>query len=98
MLNLFRLSDDKWARIESSLSYNQPGARYVGNRRVIFGTTYVLKTSYRWCDFPAEYVSRRRFWADLVKTLAASGAAIKSSIINPTPGSVCYTRSVAPAI
>jgi len=96
MSHLFWLSDAQWARMEPHVPKNQPGARRVDDRRVISGIIHVLKTGCRWCDCPPEYGpsttiynrfnrwSRRRFWADLVEALAASGAVTKSTSIDST--------------
>ena len=96
MSHLFWLSDAQWALIEPHVPKNQPGARRVDDRRVISGIIHVLKTGCRWCDCPPEYGpsttiynrfnrwSRRRFWANLVEALAASGAVTKSTSIDST--------------
>ena len=96
MARLFWLSDAQWALIELHIPKNQPGARRVDDRRVISGIIHVLKSGCRWCDCPPEYGpsttiynrfnrwSRRRFWANLVEALAASGAVTKSTSIDST--------------
>ncbi len=96
MSHLFWLSGAQWALIEPHVPKNQPGARRVDDRRVISGIIHVLKTGCRWCDCPPEYGpsttiynrfnrwSRRRFWANPVEALAASGAATKSTFIDST--------------
>ncbi len=96
MSHLFWLSDGQWALIEPHVPRNQPGARRVDDRRVISGIIHVLKTGCRWCDCPPEYGpsttiynrfnrwSHRRFWANLVEALAASGAVTKSTSIDST--------------
>lgn len=60
MSQLFWLSDEQWAQLEPHLPKNQPGARRVGDRRVISGIIHVLRTVGRWCDCPEEYGSRRQ--------------------------------------
>ena len=52
---LFWLSDQGWAAIEPHLPKNQPGARRVGDRRVISGIIHMLKCGGRWADCPSEY-------------------------------------------
>ncbi len=96
MSHLFWLSDAQWAVVEPYMPKNQPGARRVDDRQVISGIIHVLKTGCRWCDCPSEYGpattiynrfnrwSRRRFWADLVEALAASGAVTTSVSIDST--------------
>lgn len=96
MSHLFWLSDAQWALIEPHVPKNQPGARRVDDRRVISGIIHVLRTGCRWCDCPSEYGpsttiynrfnrwSRRRFWANLVEALAASGAVTRSTSIDST--------------
>ncbi len=96
MSHLFWLSDRQWAVIGPYLPRKQPGARRVDDRRVISGIIHVLKSGCRWVDCPAEYGpattiynrfnrwSRKRFWADLVDALAASGAVTKSTAIDST--------------
>ena len=96
MSHLFWLSDAQWALIEPHVPKNQPGARRVDDRRVISGIIHVLRTGCRWCDCAPEYGpsttiynrfnrwSRRRFWANLVEALAASGAVAKSTSIDST--------------
>jgi len=96
MSHLFWLSDAQWALIEPHVPKNQPGARRVDDRRVISGIIHVLKTGCRWCDCPSEYGpsttiynrfnrwSRRRFWANLVEALAASGVVTRSTSIDST--------------
>ena len=81
----FWLSDDAWAAIEPHLPKNQPGARRVGNRRVISGILHVLKTGCRWRDVPPAYGpattvynrynrwSKRRIWQRLFEKMAAAG-------------------------
>ncbi|MCA1300861.1 IS5 family transposase [Stappia indica] len=75
---------------------NKGGARRVDDRRVISGIIHVLKVGCGWCDCPADYGpsttvynrfnrwSRKRFWADLVEALAASGAVTKCTSIDST--------------
>ena len=96
MSHLFSLSDAQWALIEPHVPENQPGARRVDDRRVISGIIHVRKTGCRWCDCPPEYGpsttiynrfnrwSRRRFWANWVEALAASGAVTRSTSIDST--------------
>ena len=91
---LFWLSDEAWTAIEPHLPRNQPGARRVGDRRVISGILHVLKVGCRWCDCPADYGpsttvynrfnrwSRRGFWLKLLDALA--GAVTKSTAIDST--------------
>ncbi|RYF05738.1 MAG: transposase, partial [Oxalobacteraceae bacterium] len=52
---LFWLSDEAWKAIEPHLPKNQPGARRVGDRRVISDIIHVLKVGCRWCDCPVDY-------------------------------------------
>ncbi len=52
---LFWLSDEAWAAIKPRLPSKQPGARRVGDRRVISGIVHVPKVGCRWCDCPADY-------------------------------------------
>jgi transposase len=93
---LFWLSDEQWAAIEPHLPKNQPGARRVDDRRVISGILHVLRCGCRWIDTPGAYGphttiynrfhrwSRRRFWANLLEALAASGAVTTSTSIDST--------------
>ena len=93
---LFWLSDAQWAVIEPHLPSNQPGGRRVDDRRVISGILHVLKIGCRWQDCPADYGpattvynrfnrwSRRRFWLDLLESLAASGAVTRSTAVDST--------------
>jgi len=96
MGHLFWLTDDQWAVIEPLLPANKGGARRVDDRRVISGIIHVLKVGCRWCNCPADYGpsttiynrfnrwSRKRFWVDLVETLALSGAVTRSTAIDST--------------
>ena len=93
---LFWLSDKAWAAIEPHLPQNQPGARRVDDRRVIFGIPHVLKVGCRWCDCPAGYGpsttiynrfnrwSRRGFWLRLLQALVDARAVTKSTAIDST--------------
>lgn len=93
---LFWFSDEAWSAIEPHLPKNQPGARRVGDRRVISGILHVLKVGCRWCDSPTEYGpsttvynrfhrwSRWGFWLKLLDTLVNAGAVTKSTSIDST--------------
>ena len=94
--SLFWLSDEAWAAIEPHLPANQPGARRVGDRRVISGIVHVLKVGCRWCDCPTDYGpsttiynrfnrwSRRGFWLQLLAALVDAGVVTKSAAIDST--------------
>ncbi len=93
---LFWLSDEAWTAIEPHLPKNQPGARRVDDRRVIWGIFHMLKTGGRWCDCPADYGpsttvynrfdrwSARGFWLGLLEALVDAGAVTKSTAIDST--------------
>ena len=49
------LSDEQWAAVEPHLPKNRPGARRVGDRRVISAIFHLLKIGCRWQDCPADY-------------------------------------------
>ena len=53
--NLFWLSDEQWARIETHLPTDVRGVERADDRRVISGIVHVLKSGCRWCDCPPEY-------------------------------------------
>jgi transposase len=55
MADLFWLSDEQWAVLESFMPQNQPGAQRVDDRRVISDIIHVLKTGCRWRDCPDAY-------------------------------------------
>ena len=48
MRDLFWLSDEAWATLESHLPHNQPGKPRVDDRQVISGILNILKTGGRW--------------------------------------------------
>jgi len=52
---LFWLSDEQWKRIEPFLPTDVRGVERVDGRRVISGIGQGLKSSCRWCDYPAAY-------------------------------------------
>ena len=93
---LFWLSDEAWTAIEPHLPKNQPGARRVGDRRVISGIIHVLKVGSRWCDCPADYGpsttiynrfvrwARRGVWERLFRELAARGRSTQTQMIDST--------------
>jgi transposase len=96
MASLFWLSDEAWGAIEPHLSENQPGARRVEDRRVIYGILHVLKVGCRWCDCPTEYGpsttvynrfnrwSRRGFWLKLLDALVDTWSATRNTAIDST--------------
>jgi len=55
MAGEYWLSDRVWTAIEPVLPTNQPGARRVGDRRVISGIIHVLRSGCRWQDCPSVY-------------------------------------------
>ena len=61
-----RLTDAQWATIEPHLPRlprtRRGGRPWIGNRAVIDGILWVLKTGARWCDLPAEYPSPSTCW------------------------------------
>ena len=82
--------------IAPHLPQNQPGARWVDDRRVISGIVHVLKVGCRWCDCPSDYGpsttiynrfnrwSRRGFWLKLLDALVDAGVVAKSTAIDST--------------
>ena len=64
-----RLTDAQWATIEPLLPRlprtRRGGRPWIGNRAVIDGILWVLKTGARWCDLPSEYPSRSTCWRRL---------------------------------
>jgi transposase len=52
---VYWLSDAEWRRIEPLLPRGRKGARRVGDRRVISGIMYMLKSGARWRDCPEIY-------------------------------------------
>jgi transposase len=64
-----RLTDAQWAKIEPVLPRlprtRRGGRPWIGNRAVIDGILWVLKTGARWCDLPAEYPSPSTCWRRL---------------------------------
>ena len=64
-----RVTDAQWAKIEPLLPRlprsRQGGRPWIGNRAVIDGILWVLKTGARWCDLPAEYLSPSICWRRL---------------------------------
>jgi transposase len=64
-----RVTDAQWAKIEPLLPQlprgGQGGRPWIGNRAVINGILWVLKTGARWCDLPAEYPSPSTCWRRL---------------------------------
>src|ERR1700739_2873413 len=83
--NLFWLSDEQWARIESHLPTDVRGVERKDDRRVISGILHVLKSGCRWCDCPPEYGphttiynrfvrwAQRGVWERLFNDLASRG-------------------------
>jgi transposase len=83
--SLFWLSDAAWAAIEPHLPKNQPGARWVDDRRVISGIVHMLKCGGRWADCPSEHGpsttiynrwnrwSRRGVWNCILAALTEEG-------------------------
>lgn len=77
-------SDRQWAAMAPLLPTNRPGARRVGDRRVISRIAHRLKSGGRWQDCPACYGppttvynryrrwSGRGLWAGLLAALAAA--------------------------
>ena len=55
MADLFCLSDEQWAVVGRFMPTNQLGARRVDDRRVVFGSLHMPRTSGRWRDVPTEY-------------------------------------------
>ena len=64
-----RLTDAQWAKIEPHLPRlprsRRGGRPWIGNRAVIDGILWVLKTGARWCDLPSEYPSPATCWRRL---------------------------------
>ena len=64
-----RVTDAQWAKIEPllpRLPRNRRGGRpWIGNRAVIDGILWVLKTGARWGDLPNEYPSPATCWRRL---------------------------------
>ena len=64
-----RLTDAQWAKIEPLLPLlpraSKGGRPWIGNRAVIDGILWILKTGARWCDLPAEYPSPATCWRRL---------------------------------
>ncbi len=55
MANLFWLSDQQLAAIESAIPMNRPGVKAKRNREVISGIIHVLHIGCRWEDCPSDY-------------------------------------------
>lgn len=88
---------------DAALSKNQPGARWVADRRVTSGIVHVLKIGCRLCDCPADYGPstmsdnrfkrwpRRGFWPKLLGALVNVRRAAQTSSVrtsrNWTPAS-----------
>ncbi len=68
--NLFRLSEEQFARLKLLLPDKVRGVSRVDDRRVISGIVHVLKSGCRWADAPSEYGPRNtlyncwRRWAE----------------------------------
>jgi transposase len=64
-----RVTDAQWTKIEPLLPRmprsRRGGRPWIGNRAVIDGILWVLKTGARWCDLPAEYASPSTCWRRL---------------------------------
>ncbi len=64
-----RLTDAQWAKIAPYLPRNRPSARggrpRVGNREVVEGILWVLRTGARWRDLPDGYPSGSTCWRRL---------------------------------
>ena len=64
-----RVTDAQWAKIEPLLPRlprsRRGGRPWIGNRAVIDGILWVLKTGARWCDLPSEYPSPATCWRRL---------------------------------
>ena len=64
-----RVTGAQWAKIEPLLPRlprtRKGGRPWAGNRAVIDGILWVLKTGARWCDLPAEYPSPSTCWRRL---------------------------------
>ena len=64
-----RVTDEQWSRIEPVLAQlpkrRGAGRPRIGNRAVIDGILWVLKTGARWRDLPKEYPSPSTCWRRL---------------------------------
>ena len=55
MAELFRFSDEQWARIEPLLPSDTRGLKRVDDRRVLSGIMHVLHSGCHWSHCPREY-------------------------------------------
>jgi transposase len=58
MVDLFWLSDARWAVIEPFMPRNQPRPEREDDRRLISSILHVLTSGCRWRDCPSEYGPR----------------------------------------
>jgi transposase len=95
MSNLFWLSEEQMARLQSYFPKSH-GRQRVDGRRVLSGIIFVNRNGLRWRDVPPEYGpaktiynryhrwSRRRIWQRIFEKMAASGAVPQELSIDST--------------
>ena len=93
MAELFRFSDEQWARIEPLLPSDTRGLKRVDDRRVLSGIMHVLHSGCHWSHCPREYGppktiynrfvrwARRGIWERIFATLAGREGAADQLLI-----------------
>ena len=94
MAELFRFSDEQWARIEPLLPSDTRGLKRVDDRRVLSGIMHVLHSGCHWSHCPREYGppktiynrfvrwARRGIWERIFATLAGREGAADQLLID----------------
>ena len=96
MAELFRFSDEQWARIEPLLPSDTRGLKRVDDRRVLSGIMHVMHSGCHWSHCPREYGppktiynrfvrwARRGIWERIFATLAGREGAADQLLIDST--------------